>query len=493
MAVALRPKLGLYFRTRRSELGLTQKDVADQAGMSYVSISRIEKGEPFSEASYQKVAEVLSLDFAAVQQILNEEEPEPAPTVVKPTQFFGRSVHCSNGTFRGENRFIQIQSLLPDTTGHFTGQIDLKLEDGTNIGIEFNELHFFDGLRPGSGSHPEAGLRPFVQGCFPSLVRPYSLRLAGTKLSVTKLELVAITQLIDQFVESVKEAYHQLKETLGCQGIPRCPNAGWRLLKIPMRWWFHARFAETESVPFSEKIEFVDGKLVVLRGATSVKRMGSFAAKWVDWNNLEPRVWVTFVPQEGIPWTVQKAQSWFLNSFLPWLIRHNPDLVESPQSGVFKRWFDVIPKIHSLGNQVEKALIPQPQTLTLQETCAECAFYFLNSSQKFFDFEADQRQRLEESVALFEPQSRDHSFFGKPKPKDSRPFYDRNLNGVHVIPKTLLNDLFSFLEQSLSETQDQNPELTTQIEKAIAPFWAYVSDQQEWERLRLEFVGPKPP
>ena len=62
----MKKRIGKIIKARRKELGLTQKDLEDFSGVSYVNISDIENGKNCTINSLMKVLEPLGLTLEVI-------------------------------------------------------------------------------------------------------------------------------------------------------------------------------------------------------------------------------------------------------------------------------------------------------------------------------------------------------------------------------------------------------------------------------------------
>ena len=75
-------ELGRRLQAVRQKLGLTQSDVADKIGVSYLSISRMERGDSVSSSTLMKVLDLYSPDVS-LNALFADNFPENVEDVFK--------------------------------------------------------------------------------------------------------------------------------------------------------------------------------------------------------------------------------------------------------------------------------------------------------------------------------------------------------------------------------------------------------------------------
>lgn len=494
--------LGRLLKTKRRELGLTQRELAERSGVSYVTISKMEGGYLGSDDTLKKLAEALGLDVHLVmdkahgesQSHVAQEEGVPHKA---SHQFFGRSQHTQGNRLNIENKYVQLIAELPRLENQFEIEwyLSLKLEDGTCVSFMLNAESVFDWLSVGIGTDPRTENRGFIVAYSRGVDAPYLVQLDKTKLFLTAPEMKAFCDTVDDFCRVLKKRFSELEREHDCRGYTRSRTGGWRIFQIPYDWW---RFLfEIGHLPPIEgfSVELSDDHFTVIELSGSPKKRGVYTIERSFDRLRHPKVWFAFKPDETSPWMINHAKLWFRQTFLTYVIRL---MIKPRNPKPWEKLFDFITKSNDAETLIEdsthESIIPEIGT-NLVEIAEETQCFFYHRHTKVFSFSVQQVRDLQAAViTLEELAAKQKIYFHEKKPDEEALFdiYQQDRSGLFVVSGYNLDQLFRCLFVGLRELKKPpTKSVSHELQEAMKPFWSYVEEHHIWERFRLQFVGPK--
>jgi len=139
-----KPELGAALRSRRRDRGMSLRDVAEETGVSFNTLSRVERGFVPDLRNYQLILRWLGLPGGAFLDGTAGTDIDNTPTVIAQHLFADRSLSASDAGAIAElvrEMYSQLAVESPSLTVHLRSSQTFRKEAGNLLAAILHDMH----------------------------------------------------------------------------------------------------------------------------------------------------------------------------------------------------------------------------------------------------------------------------------------------------------------------------------------------------------------